>query len=55
MAFKPDYGRDRAERARLARERTEEKRFKKNEKAALRRAQREAQLLTIAHYELSGS
>jgi hypothetical protein len=43
MAFKPNYGRDRAERARLARERTEEKQRKKEEKSALRKAQREAE------------
>jgi hypothetical protein len=43
MAFKPNYGRDRAERARLARERTEEKQRKKEEKSAQRKAQREAE------------
>src|SRR5262245_12136677 len=32
MAFKPNYGRDRAERARAARERSEEKQRKKDEK-----------------------
>jgi hypothetical protein len=40
MAFKPNYGRDRADRARAARARTEEKQRKKDEKAALRKAQR---------------
>jgi hypothetical protein len=40
MAFKPNYGRDRAERARAARARGEEKKRKKDEKAALRKAQR---------------
>jgi len=40
MAFKPNYGRDRAERARAARTRSEEKQLKKDEKAALRKAQR---------------
>jgi uncharacterized protein with von Willebrand factor type A (vWA) domain len=40
MAFKPNYGRDRAERARSARARSEEKQRKKDEKAALRKANR---------------
>jgi hypothetical protein len=40
MAFKPNYGRDRAERARAARTRNEEKQRKKDEKTALRKAQR---------------
>ena len=40
MAFKPNYGRDRAERARAARARSEEKKRKKDEKTALRKAQR---------------
>jgi hypothetical protein len=40
MAFKPNYGRDRAERARAARARSEEKQRKKDEKVALRKAQR---------------
>ena len=39
MAFKPNYGRDRAERDRAARARNEEKQRKKDEKAALRKAQ----------------
>jgi hypothetical protein len=39
MAFKPNYGRDRAERARSARSRSEEKQRKKDEKTALRKAQ----------------
>jgi hypothetical protein len=43
MAFKPNYGRDRAERRRAARERAEEKQRKKEEKSALRKAQREAE------------
>jgi len=41
MAFKPNYGRDRAERARAARAKAEEKQRKKDEKAALRKAERE--------------
>lgn len=40
MAFKPNYGRDRAERDRAARARSEEKQRKKDEKAALRKAER---------------
>jgi hypothetical protein len=40
MAFKPNYGRDRAERARAARARSEEKQLKKDAKTALRKAQR---------------
>ena len=40
MAFKPNYGRDRAERAKAARARSEEKKRKKGEKTALRQAQR---------------
>ena len=39
MAFKPNYGRDRAERQRAARARTEEKQKKKDEKAAQRKAE----------------
>jgi len=42
MAFKPNYGRDRAERQRAARARTEEKQRKKDEKSARRKAEREA-------------
>ena len=42
MPFKPNFGRDRAERDRAARARTEEKQRKKDEKAALRKAEREA-------------
>jgi len=42
MAFKPNYRRDRAERQRVARARTEEKQRKKEEKAAQRKAEREA-------------
>jgi hypothetical protein len=42
MAFKPNYGRDRAERQRAARARTEEKQRKKEEKLALRKAERDA-------------
>ena len=42
MAFKPNYRRDRAERQRAARARTEEKQRKKEEKAALRKTEREA-------------
>ena len=40
MAFKPNYGRDRADRARAARARSEEKKRKRDEKTALRKAQR---------------
>ena len=40
MAFKPNYGRDRVERARAARARSEEKKRKRDEKTALRHAQR---------------
>jgi len=40
MVFKPNYGRDRAERARAARARSEEKKRKRDEKTALRKAQR---------------
>jgi len=40
MAFKANYGRDRAERARTARARGEEKKRKRDEKTALRKAQR---------------
>ena len=40
MAFKPNYGRDRAERARAARARSDEKKRKRDEKTALRKAQR---------------
>ena len=42
MAFKPNYGRDRAERQRAARAKGEEKQRKKDEKAALRKAERTA-------------
>jgi len=42
MAFKPNYGRDRAERGRAARARTEEKQRRKDEKAAQRKAERAA-------------
>jgi hypothetical protein len=42
MAFKPNYGRDRAERQRAARARNEEKQRKKEEKAAQRKAERTA-------------
>jgi hypothetical protein len=41
MAFKPNFGRDRAERQRAARARTEEKQRRKEDKAALRKAKRE--------------
>ena len=40
MAFKPNYGRDRAERERAARARSEEKQRKKDEKTAQRKAAR---------------
>ena len=41
MAFTPNYGRDRAERAKAARARSEEKKRKRDEKTALRKAQRD--------------
>jgi hypothetical protein len=40
IAFKPNYGRDQAERARAARAKSEEKQRKKDEKTAQRKAQR---------------
>lgn len=40
MAFKPNYGRDRAERQRVARARSGEKQRKKEEKRAQRKAER---------------
>jgi hypothetical protein len=40
MAFKPNYRRDRLERDRAARARTEEKQKKKEERAAQRKAER---------------
>jgi hypothetical protein len=40
MAFKPNYGRDRAERARTARAHAEEKQRKRDEKTALRKTER---------------
>jgi hypothetical protein len=40
MAFKPNYGRDRTERARAARARSEEKKRKRDEKTELRKVQR---------------
>ena len=40
MVFKPNYGRDRAERQKAARARNEEKQRKKEEKAAQRKAER---------------
>jgi len=42
MAFRHNYGRDRAERQRAARARTEAKQRKKDEKVALRKAERVA-------------
>jgi hypothetical protein len=39
--FKPNYGRDRAERQRAARARSEDKQRKKAEKAVLRKAEHE--------------
>jgi hypothetical protein len=41
MAFKPNYGRDRAERERASRARSEEKQRKKDEKTAQRKAARD--------------
>jgi hypothetical protein len=49
MAFKPNYGRDRAERQRAARARTEDKQRMRNEKAALRKAEREAAEASTDH------
>ena len=43
MTFKPNYRRDRAERQRTARARTEEKQRKKEEKSALRKAGHDAE------------
>jgi hypothetical protein len=40
MVFRPNFGRDRAERARAARSRSEEKQRKKDEKTELRKAKR---------------
>jgi hypothetical protein len=40
MPFKPNYGRDRAERHRAARARNEERQRKKEEKTAQRKAER---------------
>ena len=54
MPFKPNYGRDRAERQRTARARTEEKQRKKEEKAALRKAEREAADPTPDEKETTG-
>jgi hypothetical protein len=42
MAFKANYGRDRAERQRAAGARTEDKQKKREQKAALRKAERDA-------------
>ena len=42
MPFKPNYGRDRAERQRAARARSEERQRKKEEKTAQRKAERAA-------------
>jgi hypothetical protein len=41
MAFRPNYSRDRSERDRAARARSDEKQRKKDEKTAQRKAQRE--------------
>jgi len=46
MTFKANYGRDRAERNRTARARSEEKQRKKDEKTALRKAKRAAEELS---------
>jgi hypothetical protein len=42
MAFRPNYQRDRVDRERAARARNDEKQRKKEEKAALRKAERAA-------------
>jgi len=42
MTFKPNHGRDRAAWQRAARARTEEKQRRKEEKLALRKAERDA-------------
>ena len=47
MSFKPNYGRDRAERERAARARTEDKQRRKEEKTALRKAERAAAEATV--------
>ena len=49
MAFRPNYGRDRVERQRAARARTEEKQRKKDEKVALRKAERDAAVCAENH------
>jgi hypothetical protein len=41
MAFRPNYNRDRSERDRAARARSDEKQRKKDEKTAQRKAERE--------------
>jgi hypothetical protein len=46
MAFRPNYNRDRSERDRAARARSDEKQRKKDEKTALRKAQREGTAVT---------
>ena len=48
MAFKPNYGRDRAERARAARARSEEKKRKRDEKTALRKERRPSRHVAFA-------
>jgi hypothetical protein len=42
MVFRPNYNRDRSERDRVARARSEEKQRKRDEKTAQRKAEREA-------------
>jgi hypothetical protein len=42
MVFRPNYNRDRQERDRAARARSDEKQRKKDEKTALRKAERAA-------------
>jgi hypothetical protein len=48
MAFRPNYGRDRSERDRAARARSDEKQRKKDEKTALRKAQRAGTIVAPA-------
>jgi hypothetical protein len=48
MAFRPNYNRDRSERDRAARARSEEKQRKKDEKSAQRKAEREGTVVPAA-------
>jgi hypothetical protein len=55
MAFKPNYGRDRAERQRATRARSEEKQRKKEEKNAQRKAERATAEPPANDQNMSGS